>query len=389
MRWLVILALLNIYPTISPVALSSENRRPEIRDAIFQCRLSMNEYFELKDKSIAQGQEISEQNLDQALHSARLHLTRKILEIRDRSTHNSSLHSYERQLRSCLTKTLISQELNDFYLHIKHRYQELDCRAKLIDSDLKDSEVIALCEGARFFDIVFFKSHRNMPNIILLGESHVMGKEAENAGKVILEQFSLRGVEGYNGEFDTNDAAGLAYEFAMSLAKVGLFGTSNIVRARGSGYYLRTEGEKTELYFNKNLIPGLRIENDTSILSVRDAMALAAGAPLSINLERDRGILQEVNANCRSTASCQGATFHRYMIERRNDDMTKTLKNLASIPFKQKNLLAIVGSAHVQGISQRLKCKTELFPRVISDSLMGSLSAKSVNSQVSCAKFPL
>ncbi len=235
---------------------------------------------------------------------------------------------------------------------------ERDCQTNLTGSKLNTDQINALCSSAKFFDIVIFKSKNRTPDLILLGESHVMNKNAEFAGENLLNKFKLRALEGYNGEFHINSGAGIGYNFAMILAKIGLLGTSNIIRARNTGFYLWSDGEESQTYLNKK---------SHSPLKIRDVMwSENVTFPISINLERSKEIRQEIESHCKYASHCSGALFKQYMIERRNDDMSETLVGLKNTAFAHKSLLAIVGSDHVSGIAKRLKLKLDVSPKVIS-----------------------
>jgi len=241
-RWLLSLLILNFYP----MALSFEHQRPEIREALFQCRLAMKDYFDLKESASIQEISLDEETLGISLQSADINIIRKISENKKAAVENTFAKNYENQLKICQRKTHDKSEIEDFYRAFKREYRDIDCEAKLVDSNLKPSEVKTLCQGAKYFDLVFFKSENRRPNLILIGETHVMGSGAELAGQQILDTFKLRAVEGYNGKFDSRNLMGVGYEFVMTLAKIGLIGTSNIIRARNNGYYLWSDGDQSE-----------------------------------------------------------------------------------------------------------------------------------------------
>ncbi|MDZ4660011.1 MAG: hypothetical protein SGJ18_00185 [Pseudomonadota bacterium] len=373
MRWLLSLLILNFYP----MALSFEHQRPEIREALFQCRLAMKDYFDLKESASIQEISLDEETLGISLQSADINIIRKISENKKAAVENTFAKNYENQLKICQRKTHDKSEIEDFYRAFKREYRDIDCEAKLVDSNLKPSEVKTLCQGAKYFDLVFFKSENRRPNLILIGETHVMGSGAELAGQQILDTFKLRAVEGYNGKFDSRNLMGVGYEFVMTLAKIGLIGTSNIIRARNNGYYLWSDGDQSEIFFNKNLVSNKPV-------GLRDAINQARGASVSINLERSRDIREEVAANCKGYSTCYGAVYHRYMIERRSDDMAKTLTSLMPIVYPQKTLIAIVGRLHIPGLSERLKCSLDVLPKLIGRPHMENSWPKDISNKSSC-----
>lgn len=235
--------------------------------------------------------------------------------------------------------------------------EQLQQLQQLQNSKWPAKKINAICSAANEYDIVLLPTRENS-NIILLGEIHAKTSQALQQGRRVLKHFSWRGLEGFSG----NVKPSALYNFAMSLVRIGVLNESLIVKAREQGLYYEFDGENDQLFKDGVLQAKLPAE-------LKDPFRFRFKNPVegvvNIGIERSTFVKREVEFSCERNHECRGP-----IISLRDDDMADNIQKILRVKPKSEDLLVIVGSNHVPGLTQRLKCESSIQPILLANTRM-------------------
>ena len=236
-------------------------------------------------------------------------------------------------------------------------------------------------------------------NIVILGEVHVKRDSADKAGREVLSQFSLRGLEGIMVEGSLTRYALIPIGATIKLMhnaaslltwrrKASTIHTSkvqdshrevitvfpestatadivNVLLEAGAGDYATIIGTvHIPLLLLNPILRSLPILRDSTFINLISIYTTVQGLHLMY-----KGLTYLVNGEISPTLSPYVFPFVYFLLDHRNHVMVNNALNVLSTRLNEQNILIIVGKFHVGGMARLLRenhgfedISNELFP---------------------------
>ncbi len=237
-----------------------------------------------------------------------------------------------------------------------------DCRTNVLGgTGLNADEVKAICAAGPFFNIdVHWKPGLT---IVILGERHNNDLQSFNAGKDLIDMFSLRGLEFGPENLKWWQKALLLPLQAISFAGDVMINTYKHITFNGDsinqgsmmkyaydkGYFLYFDMGTEITYLN-----GIK-EGPEPLLEFRKR-SVHENQTINIHIERNLKIGQTVWNECGISMLWSQSCDPKILLDLRNESMVEGIEQMSSLFADHSKIIVVLGASHLPGVTRSLHC---------------------------------